>query len=105
MLSAAEEEEVKQKQRDANGKLIILDDGSLHGEAPFDFRLDDGEDPMGRLGYGVVSYFELIYTFLVIFFLLTCGHLPMMYNYANWSAYEGEVLVPLATRLTIGNLG
>lgn len=60
---------------------------------------------MGRLGYGVVSYFQIIYTFLVIFFLLTCGHMPMMYNYATWKAYEGEKMISLTTQLTIGNLG
>ena len=69
---------------------IILEDGSHPGEYYIDFELDDDEDPMGRLGYGVVSYFGLIYTFLVIFFLLFAGHVPLMYNYASWKAYEGE---------------
>ena len=52
---------------------------------------------MGRLGYGVVSYFSLIYTFLVIFFLLSCMHAPMMYNYAGWKAYEGEKQISQTT--------
>lgn len=60
---------------------------------------------MGRLGYGIVSYFQLIYTFLVIFFLMFAGHIPVMYNYATWKAYEGEKQLSLTTQLTIGNLG
>ena len=84
---------------------MIQDDGTLPGEPKFDFDLEEGEDPMGRLGYGIVSYFQLIWTFLIIFFLLTCGHIPMMYNYATWSAYEGEKQLSLTTQLTIGNLG
>ena len=85
--------------------MDIQEDGSLPGEPKFDFFLDEGEDPMGRLGYVIVSYFQLIFTFLVIFFLLFCGHIPMMYNYATWKAYEGEKQLSLTTQLTIGNLG
>ena len=47
--------------RDPN---TIQEDGSYPGEDVFDFFLEEGEDAMGRLGYGVVSYFSLIYTFL-----------------------------------------
>ena len=67
--------------------------------------MEPGEDAMTRLGYGVVSYFNLIYTFLVIYFLLSVGHIPMMYNYATWKAYEGEKQISLTTQLTIGNMG
>ena len=59
--------------------------------------MEPGEDAMTRLGYGVVSYFNLIYTFLVIYFLLSVGHIPMMYNYATWKAYEGEKQLSLTT--------
>ena len=76
---------------------IINKDGSHPGEFYIDFELDDDEDPMGRLGYGIVSYFGLIYTFLVIYFLLFVGHIPLMYNYAGWKAYEGEKQVSLTT--------
>ena len=60
---------------------------------------------MGRLGYGIVSYFQLIYTFLLIFFILTLMHIPIMYNYAGWKAFDDEKQVSLTTALTIGNLG
>lgn len=52
---------------------------------------------MGRLGYGIVSYFSLIYTFLMIFLILMCMHLPMMYNYSGWKAFEGEKQQSLTT--------
>ena len=48
---------------------------------------------------------ELIYTFLVIFFLMFAVRIPVMYNYATWKAYEGEKQLSLTTQLTIGNLG
>lgn len=38
-------------------RTIILEDGSHPGEPLFDFFLEEGEDAMGRLGYGIVSYF------------------------------------------------
>ena len=60
---------------------------------------------MGRLGYGIVSYFQLIYTFLLIFAILLCMHLPLMYNYAGWKAYDDEKQVSMTTSWTIGNLG
>ena len=86
-------------------KNPIEEDGYKVYEPLFDFELDDDEDAMGRFSYGIVSYFSLIYTFLIIFLLLTIGHLPMMYNYASWKAYEGEKQLSLTTQLTIGNLG
>ena len=76
---------------------MIRDDGTVEGDADFDFFLSEDEDAMGRLGYGVVSYFGLIYTMLIIYFLLTVGHIPMMYNYASWKAYEGEKQLSVTT--------
>lgn len=32
-------------------------------------------------------------------------HVPMMYNYSGWKAYEDEKQVSLTTAFTIGNLG
>ena len=34
---------------------------------------------MTRLGYGVVSYFNVIWTFLVIFTMITAINVPVMY--------------------------
>ena len=55
-------------------------DGEPGPDEPlFDFHLDEGEDAMTRLGYGVVSYFNVIWTFLVIFTLITVLNVPVMY--------------------------
>lgn len=35
-----------------------------------DFELEEGEDPLGRLGAGIISYFTLI---RLIFFVLACA--------------------------------
>ena len=32
-------------------------------------------------------------------------HIPIMYNYSGWHAYDDEKAVSLTTGLTIGNLG
>ena len=45
-----------------------------------DFVLTEGEDAMSRLGYGVVSYFGLIHTFMLVLFLITCVNIPVMIN-------------------------
>jgi hypothetical protein len=67
---------------------LELADGERPPDEPlFDFALSEGEDPIGRLGYGVVSYFGLIYTFMVIFGLITCINIPVMNNFASWHAY------------------
>ena len=50
-------------------------------EPKFDFFLEEGEDAMTRLGYGVVSYFGLIFTFMVLFFLITCLNVPELIMY------------------------
>ena len=50
------------------------------GEQLFDFHLDEDEDAMTRLGYGIVSYFSIIYTFMMVFFLITCLNIPVMLN-------------------------
>ena len=34
-----------------------------------------------------------------------CLHIPIMYNYSTWKAFEGERQAGLATQLTIGNMG
>lgn len=48
-------------------------------ELKFDFHLEEGEDAMTRFGYGIVSYFGLILTFLRIFLMVTLVNIPVMY--------------------------
>ena len=52
-----------------------------------DFVLTEGEDAMSRMGYGVVSYFGLIHTFMMVFFLITCVNIPIMINNSQWKAF------------------
>ena len=59
---------------------------------------------MGRFGYGVVSYFSLIWNFLVIFALIMIVHLPILNNYAEWEAYKDRK-VSFFVYFSIGNLG
>lgn len=75
------------------------------GDLLFDFFLDEGEDPIGRLGYGVVSYFSLIYTMMLIFLLITAFFAPVIMNNMQWKAYEGEKMLSWTAQTTLGNLG
>lgn len=70
-----------------------------------DFELEEGEDSMTRLGYGVVSYFGLIYTFMRIFFMITCVNIPNMYNNFQWSAFTNMSQLSWTSQYTVGNLG
>jgi hypothetical protein len=40
-----------------------------------------GEDPINHLGYGIVSYFNLIKTLILIMFVLTLLNIPTMQTY------------------------
>jgi len=85
---------------------LELNDGERPPDEPlFDFALDEGEDPIGRLGYGVVSYFGLIHTFMVIFFLITCMNIPVMQNNSSWSAFASIRQLSWTAQYTVGNLG
>ena len=67
---------------------LELADGEPGPDEPlFDFFLEEGEDAMTRLGYGIVSYFNIIWTFLMIFGLITLINVPVMYNNSSWSAF------------------
>ena len=61
-------------------ELAIDKQGTFDGG--FDFHLDEGEDAIGRLGYGVVSYFKLIKAFFWVFLLVTLAHVPTMMDFA-----------------------
>ena len=70
-----------------------------------DFELEEGEDAMTRLGYGVVSYFSIIYTFMKVLFLITCVNIPNMMNNAEWSAFANMSQLTWTAQYTVGNLG
>jgi hypothetical protein len=75
------------------------------GDPLFDFFLEDDEDPIGRLGYGVVSYFSLIYTMMCIFALITIFFIPVMRNNLSWKGYDGDSQIGFTAKTTLGNLG
>ena len=54
-------------------------------ELKFDFHLEEGEDAMTRFGYGIVSYFGLIRTFLLVFLLVFLVNVPVMYLNSQWN--------------------
>ena len=70
-------------------------------EGQDDFDLEEGEDPLTRLGYGIVSYFTLIRIFMYVFGLLSLVYLPSMRDFSSWGA-----LAALGnTAYTVGNMG
>jgi hypothetical protein len=64
--------------------------------------LEEGEDPIGRLGYGIVSYFSLIRIFMGVFALLACIYWSSMMDFSSWSTF-GAAGGNLA--YTVGNMG
>ena len=69
--------------------LELAMDGERGPDEPlFDFFLEEGEDAMTRLGYGIVSYFTIIYTFMCIFAMITIINIPVMYFNSTWTAFE-----------------
>ena len=60
---------------------------------------------MTRLGYGIVSYFNIIYTFMVIFFMILLFNIPVMYNNSSWAGFANERQLSWTAQYTVGNLG
>ncbi len=110
--SAPKEQEEHKGLADADGlkddrtDLELQLDGERGPDEPlFDFFLEDGEDAMTRLGYGVVSYFGLIYTFMLVFAMITALNVPVMYMNSQWTAYEQYRQMSWWAQFTVGNLG
>ena len=83
-----------------------LDLGGPGPDEPlFDFFLEEGEDAMTRLGYGVVSYFNVIWTFLVIFTMITAINVPVMYANSQWAGFANIRQLSGYAQYTLGNLG
>ena len=84
----------------------LNDDGSPDPNEPlFDFYLEEGEDAMTRLGFGIVSYFGLIQTFLMVFFCMTIINIPVMYFNSTWGAFNATKQLSWTAQYTAGNLG
>jgi hypothetical protein len=86
--------------------MELADDGERGPDEPlFDFFLEEGEDAMTRLGYGIVAYFNIIQTFLIVFFMITLFNIPVMYNNSTWYAFANERQLSWTAQYTTGNLG
>lgn len=81
-------------------KSDAADEDTL-SEGVDDFDLEEGEDPLTRLGYGIVSYFTLIRVFMYVFGLLSLAYFPVMRDFSSWGAlaHLGK------TAYTVGNMG
>jgi len=53
--------------------------------------LDDFVDPIYYLGFGVVSYFDLIKTMIIVFSILSLANLPNLLIYQSYENYEGDI--------------
>lgn len=85
---------------------LELAEGEAGPDEPlFDFFLEEGEDAMTRLGYGVVSYFNVIWTFLVIFTMITAINVPVMYANSQWAGFANIRQLSGYAQYTLGNLG
>ena len=60
---------------------------------------------MTRLGYGIVSYFKLLHTFMCIFFLIACVNIPVMINNYTWNEQGAQYFTGVMEPFTVGSLG
>jgi len=59
------------------------------------------KDPLGKLGFGVLSYLNLIKAMMALFLCLSIIHLPLMSKYSSWDPLPDTGLM----QYTVGNLG
>jgi hypothetical protein len=55
-----------------------------------EFLFMEGEDPVGRMGYGILSYFQLVFALLFIAFTIFLLHIPVMTYYRSWHGLEHD---------------
>lgn len=67
--------------------------------------LDDFVDPIYYLGFGVVSYFDLIKTMIFVFTVLSLVNLPNLMIYQSYQNYENDLVDSFYKTTTIGNMG
>jgi len=67
--------------------------------------LDDYEDPVGFLGFGIVSYFDLIRTMLILFAVLSLVNLPTLLIYKSYKNFSEDMVDNFHRTSTLGNMG
>jgi len=67
--------------------------------------LDDYDDPLGYLGFGIVSYFDLIKSMFFLFAVLSLVNLPSLLIYKSYKNYSLDMIDNFHRTSTLGNLG
>jgi hypothetical protein len=62
--------------------------------------VDKYEDPLNRLGFGFISFFELLKTLIVFLLIMTLINIPLYIMYSR-----NQVVTDRYGGLTLGNLG
>ena len=52
----------------------------------------DEEDPFDYLGFGLVSYFDLIKTLIFVFLILTLVNIPNLLIYKSYNNYSNDLV-------------
>ena len=63
-----------------------------------------GENPLSRLGYGIVAYVNILGTFAFMFLFFSLLMIPTIQGYKSGDAYDGDHFVGNANTM-ISNLG
>ena len=65
---------------------------------------DRYSDPVQYFGFGIMSFYGLLKGMIVMMFLLTLSHVPLMLSYSSWNALNMRSLGTV-NQFTIGNMG
>jgi hypothetical protein len=66
---------------------------------------DEGEDPFLYLGFGIVSYFDLIKVLIWVFLILTLVNTPNIMIFQSYSNYSNDMVDRGSRMMTMGNMG
>ena len=69
-----------------------------------DFALTPGEDPINRLGVGMVTYFKMTNSMMNLFIVLTIIQIPLLQAYGSYGASHDQDSY-LGGKYMLGNLG
>jgi hypothetical protein len=68
-------------------------------------QFEEEEDPVHYLGFGIVSYFNLLKICIFIFLVITVLHIPVMKIYKSYNNYNEDVADKLFKVVSLGNMG
>jgi hypothetical protein len=66
---------------------------------------EDHEDPIDYLGFGIVSYFNLLKICIFTFLVITVLHIPVMKIYGSYNNYNEDANDRLFKVVSLGNMG